>query len=141
MTDPAQDTLRLLVKQGRFEFVTGGWEQHDTACPTYQDMLLNIQKGHQFLAENLGGYTPRTAWAVDKSGGHSIANPRLLAEAGIEAIFILNIEQDDRDIRLGERSMEFVWRPQYNHLGRRAELFGHIFYDFETSLLEYLVED
>lgn len=83
---------------------------HDEACPTYQDMLLNIQKGHGFLAENLGGYIPRTAWAMDKSG-HSIANPRLLSESGIEAIFIRHIEEDDRKIRLSERSMEFVWRP------------------------------
>ena len=64
---------------------------HDEACPTYQDMLVNIQKGHQFLAENLDGYVPRTAWSIEKNG-HSISNPRLLAESGIEAIFILNIE-------------------------------------------------
>ena len=37
--------------------------------------------------------------------------------------------------------MEFVWRPQYSHLGRRTELFGHIFYDFDTSLLDILVDD
>ena len=64
---------------------------HDEACPTYQDMLVNIQKGHQFLAENLDGYVPRTAWSIEKSG-HSISNPRLLSESGIEAVFILNIE-------------------------------------------------
>jgi Glycosyl hydrolases family 38 N-terminal domain len=93
-----------------------------------------------FLAENLGGYVPRTAWAMEETG-HSLANPRLLAESGIEALFIQNIEDEDRKNRLIEGSMEFVWRPQYKHLGRRTELLGHIFYDFDTSLLEILVDD
>jgi len=37
--------------------------------------------------------------------------------------------------------MEFIWRPSYNHLGRKAELLGHIFYDFDTSLLDIMVDD
>jgi hypothetical protein len=52
--------------------------------------------------------------------GHSLANPRILAESGIEALFIRNIEKGDRDLRLEDRSMEFIWRPMYSHLGRRA---------------------
>jgi hypothetical protein len=37
--------------------------------------------------------------------------------------------------------MEFIWRPMYDHLARRAEVFGHIFYDFYTSPLDIMVED
>ena len=37
--------------------------------------------------------------------------------------------------------MEFIWRPMYSHLGRRAQLLGHVLYDFDTSPLEILVED
>lgn len=73
--------------------------------------------------------------------GHSIANPRVLAEAGIEAIFVLNIEPDDRKLRLEDRALEFIWRPMFDHLGRRAEIFGHVFYDFHTSPLEILQDD
>ena len=131
--------MKALLQSGQLEFVTGGWDQHDEACPTYQDMLLNIHRGHQFLWEQFG-YHPRTAWAMETSG-HSIASPRLMAEAGIEAVFILNIEPEDRQLRLKDRAMEFIWRPMYSHLARRAELLGHVFYDFYTSPLDILVED
>jgi Glycosyl hydrolases family 38 N-terminal domain len=76
-----------------------------------------------------------------ETSGHSIANPRVLAESGIEAVFMLHIEQEDRKLRLQDKSMEFVWRPMYDHLGRRAEVFGHVFYDFFTSPLDILTED
>ena len=60
-----------------------------------------------------------------------------MAEAGIEAVFILNIEPEDRLLRLEDRAMEFIWRPMYSHLARRAELLGHVFYDFYTSPLQF----
>ena len=97
-TDEVQNSIKEIMAKGQLEFVTGGWDMHDEACPTYQDMLLNIQRGHQFLWEQFG-YHPRTAWAMETSG-HSAANPRVLSEAGIEAIFILNIEPEDRRLKL-----------------------------------------
>ena len=76
-----------------------------------------------------------------ETSGHSIGSPRLMAEAGIEAVFILNIEPEDRLLRLEDRAMEFIWRPMYSHLARRAELLGHVFYDFYTSPLDILLDD
>ena len=37
-----QAQVKKLVEIGALEFVNGGHEMHDEACPTYQDMLLNI---------------------------------------------------------------------------------------------------
>jgi len=34
-----------LVKQGRFEFVNGGWVAADEACPIYSDLIENIKVG------------------------------------------------------------------------------------------------
>jgi hypothetical protein len=73
--------------------------------------------------------------------GHSIGNPRVLSESGIEAVFILNVDPDDRKARLERKDLEFIWRPMYGHLGRKTEVLGHVFYDFYTSPLDLLVLD
>ena len=43
-----------------------------------------------FLQKEFGD-TPRVAWSLDTSG-HSSANARLLAESGIESLFLLNVD-------------------------------------------------
>ena len=53
----------------------------------------------------------------------------------------MNIDPEERKRRLAYSDMEFIWRPMYSHLGRRAELLGHIFYDFFTSPLDLMVTD
>ena len=37
--------------------------------------------------------------------------------------------------------MEFIWRPNFQHLGRKAEIFTHVFYDFFASPLDFDVLD
>lgn len=54
---------------------------------------------------------------------------------------MLHIQPDERKERLRYAEMEFVWRPMYSHLGSRAQVLGHIFYDFDTSPLDLLVLD
>jgi len=102
-------------------------------------MLLNLQRGHQFLSEHFA-YHPRVAWSLDDAG-HSSANARILSESGIEAVFILSIDPEERRERLMWGEMEFVWRPFYAHLGRKTEMMGHIIYDFNTSPMDLLVMD
>jgi len=36
--------------------------------------------------------------------------------------------------------METLWRPSFLHLGRKAELFSHVMYDFETSPFDLIVD-
>ena len=61
----------------------------------YQDLLLNLQKGHKFLQENFG-YTPRVALSVSDVSGHSSTYPRPLADSGIESLYILNVNDEIR---------------------------------------------
>lgn len=76
-----------------------------------------------------------------ETSGHSASNPRLLAEAGIEAIFILHLSPEERLQRLEWAEMEFVWRPMFGHLGKKTEVLGHVLYDFNTSPLDLLQLD
>ncbi len=41
-----QQDVKNLVKDGRFEFVNGGWVAHDEAGPTYNDIIENMRLGH-----------------------------------------------------------------------------------------------
>lgn len=38
-------TLQL-VKEGRWEFVNGGFVASDEACPIYEDLIENLVAGH-----------------------------------------------------------------------------------------------
>ena len=41
-----KDKLKKFVKEGRFEFLNGGWSANDEACPTYEDIVDNMVTGH-----------------------------------------------------------------------------------------------
>jgi hypothetical protein len=84
---------------------------HDEVCPTYQDMLLNLMRGHSFLWDEFQ-YIPRVALALDKSG-HSITHPRLLAESGIQSLYVLNVNPKEREQRASKKELQFLWRPFY----------------------------
>jgi len=36
--------------------------------------------------------------------------------------------------------METLWRPSFWHLGRKAEMFTHVMYDFETSPFDLIID-
>lgn len=81
--DDYKSRTKSLIQRGSLEIVNGGWEMNDEVCPTYQDMILNIQKGHKFLWEHFQ-YRPRVALSIGNSG-HSMSHPRILAESGIQS--------------------------------------------------------
>ena len=107
--------VKQLLKEGRLEIANGGWAMHDEACTTYDDMIDNMMKGHQFLLKEFN-YIPRIGWQVDPFG-HSVTNARLFAEMGFDAMFLARIDSQDRDRRLKDKEMEFVWRPSFSYLG------------------------
>ena len=96
---------------------------HDEACTHYEDMINNMYLGHQWLLNEFG-VTPRIGWQVDPFG-HSSANPRLFAEMGFEAWFFGRLDHQDREKRISEKAMEFIWQPFTSHLNNSAQIFTH----------------
>ena len=41
--------VKKLIKDGQLEISQGGWVATDEACPNYEDMILNMHIGHEFL--------------------------------------------------------------------------------------------
>ncbi|CDW90125.1 glycosyl hydrolases family 38 protein [Stylonychia lemnae] len=125
-TEQRKDDVRKLVKEGRLEFLNGGWSMHDEACTHYEDMINNMLIGNQFLLDEFG-VKPRIAWHIDPFG-HSSANVRLFADMGFEAWFFSRLDYQDRDRRLKDKEMEFIWRPFFDHFGSTKQVFTHSLY-------------
>lgn len=82
---------------------------------------------------------PRTAWNLDPFG-HSDANARVFAESGIEAMYMRYVDPHEKEMRLKSKQMEWIWRPNFEHLGRKAELFTHVMYDFGVSPFDLVID-
>lgn len=102
-TEEMKEQVRLLVKEGRLDFINAGWSMHDEANTHYDDMINNMMKGHEFLMKEFG-YRPRVGWHIDPFG-HSNANPRLFAEMGFDAWFYGRIDYQDQDNRQDKKEL------------------------------------
>lgn len=107
--DDMKAKTRQLVRNGQFEIVNAGWSMHDEACPIYEDMIDNMQIGHDFVLKEFG-VKPSIGWQIDPFG-HSNTNARLFAEMGFDAWFFARLDQQDKDRRVDTNEMEFVWMP------------------------------
>ena len=100
---------------------------HDEACTHYDDMINNMMIGHEFLLKEFN-YKPTIGWHIDPFG-HSNANPRLFADMGFDTFIFARLDYEDRDERLADKSMQFVWKPFNKSLGDSVEIFTHIMQD------------
>ena len=121
-----KEKVRGLVKNGQLELINGGWAMHDEACPTYEDMINNMMIGHDFILNEFG-VKPRIGWQVDPFG-HSNANARLFAEMGFDALFFGRLDYQDKNKRMNDKSMEWIWMPNADSLGSDVNLFTHAMY-------------
>ena len=126
-TPERQKQVRQLVKEGRLEFANGGWSMHDEASPHYDDMINNMMIGLQWLEQVLET-RPRVGWSIDPFG-HSSANPRLLADMGMDAWVFARVDFQDLEQRREDKTLQFVWKPMLESLGDSVEIFTHILED------------
>jgi alpha-mannosidase len=119
-----KDNVKKLIKNGQLEIVQGGWVATDEACPNYEDIILNMQKGHAFLQKEFG-YKPTVGWMID-AFGHSAANAALFSDFGFEALFFSRDSLDDLNIRMEDKKMSFIWKPFSKHFGDQKEIFTYI---------------
>lgn len=72
----------------------GGWIATDEASPNFEDMIMNMRKGQSFAKKEFGVQS-KVAVMVD-SFGHSAANAALFHDMGIEATFIMRVDDTVR---------------------------------------------
>ena len=147
-TEGLKNEVRKLVKEERLEFLNAGWSMHDEACPHFEDMINNMLHGHQFLSREFG-VKPRVGWHIDPFG-HSSANPRLFADMGFDAWIFSRLDHQDKEKRLANNELEFIWRPFFDHNGKQNQIFTHTMYghysapkgfNFDTTSGDDPIED
>ena len=93
-TPKLKKITRELVQNGQLELVSGGWSMNDEACTIYDDIINNMQLGHDFILKEFG-VKPRIGWQIDLFG-QSNTNARLFAEMGFDAVFYGRIDYIER---------------------------------------------
>ena len=126
-TEKVKKNVRALVKLGRLQFVNGGWSMSDESNENYEDFINNMKVGHEFLDKTFG-YKPTVGWHIDPFG-HQSAAAALFAEMGFNAWFFARGDYQDKERRLQEKELEWLWRPMYQNLGNRTEIFTHWLFD------------
>jgi lysosomal alpha-mannosidase len=125
-SDSTKQQVKQLLKEGRFEFINGGYVMHDEAASYYQHFIDQMRLGLQFLKEEFD-FTPEIAWFIDPFG-HSAANAYVLSKMGFTKIAFVRIDYKDKNIRRAKKSLEFYWFP-YDQINENAKIFTHVTYD------------
>lgn len=118
--------VKDLVKSGQLELINGGMVMHDEAATHYIDMIDQTTLGHQFIKKEFG-VTPRIGWQIDPFGHSAVQAYLLGAEVGFDSLFFARIDYQDREKRMDEKRLEFVWQGSKS-LGSTAQIFSGAFW-------------
>eukprot|EP00126_Sphaerothecum_destruens_P011288 Sdes_comp20887_c0_seq2m17982 len=116
--------VRKLVQEGRFEFVSGGISMNDEACVYYRDAITNMEAGFEFLLQEFD-VRPRTAWQIDPFG-HSSTQAMIFSRLGFEAFFMTRIDYQDKDLRIRQKNLQFLWKFSNNP---NDKIWTHVMHD------------
>ena len=102
----------------------------DEATTNYADIIRNFEQAHDFIKSEFG-VTPQVGWQLDPFG-HSAVNASLMAQMGMEAVFMGRINFDDFDRRehAWSQELQFAWTPEFcfNQSTTTDEIFGNVNY-------------
>ncbi len=121
-----REQVKSLLKEGRFEFINGGYVMHDEAASYYQHYIDQTRLGLQFLKEEFN-YRPEIAWFIDPFG-HSASNAYVLAKMGFKKMAFVRIDYREKNIRRANKTLEFYWSP-FHQIDSTTRIFTHITYE------------
>ena len=120
--------VKKLVKEGRLEFINGGWCMNDEGSTHYNAIIDQMTHGLKFIEDNFGSDArPRIAWHIDPFG-HSAEQASLFSQMSFDGFFFGRIDYADKNKRLKEKTMELIWRGSKS-LGRNSDIFTGITYN------------
>ncbi|KAL6067304.1 carbohydrate binding [Balamuthia mandrillaris] len=122
-SDTTKTIVRNLVAEGRLEFVNGGWCMNDEATTHYEAIIDQMTAGHQFLLREFG-IKPTIGWHIDPFG-HASTQASLFAQMGFNGFFFARIDYQDKQQRIADRELEFIWRGSQS-LGSQVDMFTHV---------------
>ena len=123
-----QALVRDLVKEGRLEFINGGWCMNDEASTHYNAIIDQMTYGLTFIEDNFGtDARPRIAWHIDPFG-HSAEQASLFSQMSYDGFFFGRIDYADKSARVKGQRLELMWRGSKT-LGKDSDIFTGINYN------------
>ncbi|KPU73915.1 uncharacterized protein Dana_GF15795, isoform B [Drosophila ananassae] len=127
-TPKVQDAVKMLVEQGRLEFIGGAWSMNDEATTHYQSVIDQFAWGLRLLNDTFGECgRPRVGWQIDPFG-HSREMASMFAQMGFDGMFFGRLDYQDKDERLMTKNAEMIWHGSAN-LGEQSDLFSGALYN------------
>ncbi|XP_030561633.1 lysosomal alpha-mannosidase isoform X2 [Drosophila novamexicana] len=127
-TSEMQDQVRMLVNEGRLEFIGGAWSMNDEATTHYQSVIDQFAWGLKQLNDTFGECgRPRVGWQIDPFG-HSREMASMFAQMGFDGMFFGRLDYQDKDERLMTQKAEMIWHGSAN-LGDKSDLFSGALYN------------
>lgn len=127
-TPELQDKVKMLVSEGRLEFIGGAWSMNDEATTIYQSTIDQFTWGLRRLNDTFGECgRPKVGWQIDPFG-HSREQASLFAQMSFDGYFFGRLHYQDKARRLQNKEMEMVWQASDN-LGEAAEIFTGALYN------------
>ena len=109
-TTETQQLTRRLLRDGQLEFVTGGWVQPDEANTQLYAMEVQLQEGHDWIAQTFGPeYIPRYGWSIDPFG-YSPTMAYLLQKYKFRGMLIQRVHYAVKKELALHQQLEFMWR-------------------------------
>lgn len=97
-----------LLKQGRLEFLNGGWASNDEATPSFVDIIDQHTMGSEFIAKEFGPeFCPTVGWQADPFG-HSKFMADAYAQMGMNSWFFGRSDAQDFANRLRTHRLETI---------------------------------
>ena len=120
-----QTKAHKLIKEGRFEFVTGGWVMNDEACVTARATRWQLTLGLDWLWDHFE-IRPRYSWAIDPFG-HSAGQAQILKEMNYKGMLIQRVHYGIKKQLAEKQALEFDWQTP------AGDIFTHMmpFYSYD----------
>ncbi|KAL3914070.1 MAG: hypothetical protein SGILL_006248 [Bacillariaceae sp.] len=131
--DSVKHTVKELLQNGQFEFVTGGWVQPDEANTQLYAMEIQLQEGHDFIRETFGEeFIPKFGWSIDPFG-YSPTMAYLLKKHNFQAMLIQRVHYAVKKELALHKNLEFMWRQTWDTSGD-YDIFTHVmpFYSYDV---------
>ncbi|KAL3288965.1 hypothetical protein HHI36_003408 [Cryptolaemus montrouzieri] len=130
LNEDEQTQVKILVKNGQLEIVSGGWVMNDEANSHWISIIQQYTDGHQWLQQNLN-YTPKSSWAIDPFG-MSATQASLLKEMGFHHMLIQRVHYSVKKHLASFQQLEFRWRQMWDTQGKN-DMFTHMmpFYSYD----------
>ena len=108
--------MRKLAREGRFEFVQGGWVQADEANTHYFALFNEMLDGHDWLKFNFPEAIPKSGWAIDPFGlSPMMAHVNKLF--GLTGMHIARVHYRVKTHLASTKNIEFKWRQSWDATG------------------------